>query len=100
VSLDRDVAGRRAERGACKGARRIDGGEIRFSFGDEERDLGAAQDDRVAAAGAERSNHLLKVLARFVRELPLDQLSENDVVDTLAIAAVRSFPVNVPGREN
>ena len=78
-----------AERCAREGPRRVDRRQRRVGFGDEQRDFGATQHHTVTPTSPELLDQRLKITPRLVREFALDQLVENDPVDSLPLGRVR-----------
>jgi hypothetical protein len=101
--FDLESAGRASCRlpqgGARQNAGRIEGWQCRFILGDEQWDLGAPENDCVAATRTQFFDYTLQIVPRTLLEATAHQLIEDDRVDPFPIVDRRYLIGDLSGRE-
>src|SRR5262249_19697556 len=79
--------------------RRVERGQRRVGFRDEQRDLGAAKNHRIAPPLTKLVDDLSKILPGAFLEAAVDQLAEDDLVDALAFTGRGNLATDAVDRE-
>ena len=83
-----------AQRGLGKQPRRIERRQRRIGVAGDQGNLGAAENHRIAPPLVKLEDDVSKILTGTVLEATVDQLTKDNVVDTLTFLGFRDFASN------